>query len=717
MGEKTKFINHPAPFYIILSLQILSIPFIMKSSESNPLQWVWLFLFLWQFFSLLSSRKEKRYRGRHILRRSLKISLILIMIIAGSLRVFRIFSIPPGLWVDELYTAVNSLDLNTGSYWKNPFYMTPLVGEGWVETSNLYLYFVRFIWLFLGLSYFGMKMVSVLPGIFAVFFLYFLGRRVWGFRAGLAAAFFFAVNSWQITLSRWGWDEVLLTALQIPVFLFLWKGLRRGKAFDFAFSGFLLGLCLYTHAAARILVVFVLIYLFLEWFLSRNSYTMHYKGLGIFFLFFILCALPFGIYMFRNPQAFTARFREVSIFAQMRREDSVFPLISNIWNHLLMFHGTSDPNIRHHISGKPVMDIISGLFMIIGLLVTFLGLKRPKNRFILMWLFFGLLGGILSSSPGGPHTYRTGISGPPAFILCGIGLAWAIRISKGILEIQREKYLHMNIAIAILLILSLGINTRRYFISYPEEPRLWREFWGSEETLFAREIAQRQEMGEKVFLDTAFRSNYYFLYRATLRVIAGNIPEYFDPITRKPNPGSGKTDVFCPPFRKDFYEENLPGFTLNPVKNPPGEESLYYIEVDSEKLGLYPTAPPEMKQIFEITYYRDNAVIKREIRERLDLRDIPEQTKGIIIKTNILIPKDDSILFKLESSSPLEMSIDGTKREMNDKNEIFTPLTQGSHALEMLIREFKDFVNIRLLWRPHFKEDEEIPREFLSLGL
>jgi hypothetical protein len=381
-----------------------------------------------------------------------------------------------------------------------------------------------------------------------------------------------------------------------------------------------------------------------------------------------------------------------------------------------MFHGTSDPNIRHHIADKPVLDLISGLFMIIGILVTFMGLKRPKNRFVLLWLFLGLLGGILSSSPGGPQTYRTGITGPPAFILCGIGVAWSIRISRGILDIPREKFLYINIALGVLLALSLGINVHRYFISYPEDPRLWREFWGSEETLFAREVGEREELGEKVFLDSAFRSNYYFLYKAALRVIVGATPEYFDPITRKPDPGAGKAHVFIPPFRRDFYEAGFPGFAMHPVKNPLGEESLYYMTIDSDSLRLCPEIPLEKKQLYEITYYRENAVIKKETREQLDIKDIPEQTKGIIIKTRITVPKQEYIFFKLECSLPLEMLIDGTKRDLNEKNEIFTPMTQGTHALEIWIHEVKDLVNIRLLWRPHFKKDVPIPPEFLSLG-
>ncbi|MBN1903202.1 glycosyltransferase family 39 protein [Candidatus Sumerlaeota bacterium] len=714
MGKKVKISWLPGHFYIVLLLQVISLPILVKSQKMKPIHWVWLFLFAWQIYFLFKRRKDRRYRGSVILRRSLKISLSIILIIAALLRIVNIDGIPPGLWVDELYTASNALDL-TARYWKNPFYMTPLVGKGWVETSNLYLYYVRLIWLLFGLSYIGMKMVSILPGIFAVFFLYFLARKLWGFRAGLAAAFFLGINAWQIGLSRWGWDETLLTALQIPVFIFLWKGLRRGGYFDFAFSGFLLGLCLYTHTASRILAIFVLFYLLLEWTLSRKAGKFFFKRLWIFFLFFVLSAFPFGIYMYRNPGVFTARYNEVSIFSQMRREGSVLPLFSNIGNHLLMFHVKSDPNIRHHIADKPVLDIISGLFMITGVLVAFLGFRRRKNRFVLLWLLFGLLGGMLSVSQGGPHTYRTGVTAPPAFILCGIGLAWVIRISRGIMDIPREKYLYLNIAIGLLLALSLGINVHRYFISYPEDPKLWREFWGSEETLFAREVAHWQDMGETVWLDSAYRSNYYFLYHAALKVISGGVPEYFDPFTREPHPGNGKAIVFLPSFRKAFYEKYFPGSSLDPVKNPLGETSLYYLTIDKAGLQVSPEIGLEERQICEVTYFRENQVIKRETRENLNLDAVPEQTKGIIIKTRFYAPKEEYLLFKLECNAPVEMSIDGMKIVMNEKNEAFTLLKAGARSLEILIRDIRDRVQIRLLWRPHLKKDEPIPHEFLSI--
>jgi len=78
-----------------------------------------------------------------------------------------------------------------------------------------------------GYNYWGIKMISVIPGILGVPALYLFCREFAGKRTAICAGFFYAVGHWNVRLSRWGWDEVAMTTLQILSCYFLLRGLRR----------------------------------------------------------------------------------------------------------------------------------------------------------------------------------------------------------------------------------------------------------------------------------------------------------------------------------------------------------------------------------------------------------------------------------------------------------------------------------------------------------
>jgi len=661
---------------------------------------------------------QRTYHAPERIRKLTFSALMVILFLTTALRLYKIQTIPPGLWVDEIYTASNTLELkityltrDVGFPWENPFHMTPLVGEGWVETSNLYLYYFRSFWTLFGMSYVGIKMASVVPGIFAVWLLYLLVKRLWGIRAGLAAAFFLSVSSWQITLSRWGWDEVLLTALQIPVFVFLWRGIRTRRIFDFALSGVFMGLCLYTYIASRIIVFFVFFYLFLEILITPGFFKKHKLGLGYFLIFLIMVFLPLGIYYFNHPTAFLARMKDVSIFTDIGTSGSLSPLFHNIIRHVFMFHYYSDPNIRHHVS-RPLLDIVSGIFMLVGFIFALKGIKERKNRFALLWLLFGLLGGILSASREAPQAYRTGISAPAVFALCGLGFAGSLRILKRMAGRKRLRL--ANPLAGLVLLLCLGINFHRYFILYPQSPGLWKDFWGADRSFMAQALQKERLKGTGIVLDGSFRSNFYFVFRAAMRIICGQAPvEYFDPVHRTPVPPPQGFTVYLPPFRKRIYDYLLPSAAMKPIMNPTGEIVFYRAHIDSGILAKSPDVAEEKKRPFEILYYKDEELLTKIYKEMLEPNPVPENTNRIVIHTCFLLPNDYHTVYLLKSNYPTEVLLDGNKMPFDEKGQAFIPLSGAPHPMRIEIREVKSSpLEFQFLWRPDFEHTEPIPPEF-----
>jgi|GEM_PF-576523 len=708
--EKKDFL---LPFFIIALIQIILIPFIVKSSKAGSLHVAWMAGFGFHLY-FLHKPCPRGYRGEKRFSRWIITALILIFLVGGFFRIYRISEIPPGLWVDELYTASNALELNSQGHWKNPFHMTPLVGKGWVETSNLYLIYIRIVWVFFGLDYVGMKMASILPGILSLGFLYLLVKRLWGFRAGLAAAFFLAISSWQAGLSRWGWDEVLLTALQIPVFIFLWRGFRKRRLFDFALGGIFLGLCQYTYASSRILAGFVFCFLVAESIFTEDFYERNKKGIFLFSFIFALLFLPLCIYFFKYPAAFSSRFKDLSIFKDMDKADSIFPLIRNLYRHFLMFHVIGDPNIRHHLSEKPLLDIVSGFFMAVGILVVIFGFHRRKNRFVLLWLLAGLLGGILSSTRESPQSYRTGITGPPAFILCGIGLMWLIRMARRFVEDTKQNRLILHSVVLALIIISLIINYHRYFVIYPEEPDLWNDFWGSRDTFMARVIKEKEYSGTKVLLDSVFLSNFYSVFQTAQRIINNGDTEYFEPFGRTPPPPEDGFLVFIPPFRRTIYEQIHPKISWETVSNPIGEVSFYYALIKPDFPSLAPQLLQKKKQLFEVVYYRNDRFIHQERKNSLKIDPIPRDATKVKISAIFILPRDHATLFMFDinTKSDVEFFMDGENILLDEKRRAYIPVSGDAHRMEIIIDKVQGNTRPKLLWRPDYEHEEPVPLEF-----
>ncbi|HPL73496.1 MAG TPA: glycosyltransferase family 39 protein [Candidatus Sumerlaeota bacterium] len=606
------------------------------------------------------------------------------MALAAFMRLYRIESIPPGLWVDEIYTASNASELNADGSWKSPFGMTPLVGPGWVETPNLYLYYFRAVWLVFGLNYLGVKMASVLPGIMAVFLLYFLVKHLWGARAALGASFLMAVSSWQTGLSRWGWDEVMLTALQLPAWFFLWRGIKRQKIGYYILSGFFTGLCLYTYAASKILAVFILLYLLFEASIQRGFWKRHKRGLGFFTCFLILTSLPIGINLLLRPSAFTARLGNVSITHDMKEAKSVLPLVENVIRHAGMFHYYSDPNVRHHLPDVPLLDFISGFFMALGLGIAIWGIRKPKNRFLLLWLLFALMGGIFSLRAEAPQSYRTGASAPAAFALCGIGFAGLLKwLAK---TFQSRRVMISSFMVAILG-LSGGINFHRYFLQYPRVKTLWTQFWGAEQTFQSRYLEKRSRTGKAILLDDAYGSNYFFVFTAARRIIMNVEPDFYNPYRPTENLPAGDVEIYFPPFRFDVYKAIASPERIRAVNSPNGEAVFYCANLSH-----------------------------RELKTAAAIEPWQNQTRGdgrVLFNARLILPEDYFSTMKLESPTSATLTIDGRAMLCPDDGERVIPLKKGVHGIEIVQESAPRLPEFKLLWRPDYEHLEEIPASFL----
>src|SRR5881296_732048 len=175
-------------------------------------------------------------------------ALLAVVGLAAVFRLSMLDTVPPGLYLDEVLSAQHALAWRLAAH-KAWFEGTPLLAAGWVETSNLYL----------------------------------------------AAAGLLAVSHWAARTGRDGWDQVAMTALQVAALASLAHGLGRNRLAWSALAGALLGGCLYTYVASRLVFVQVGTWLAWEAFASaRKGRILVHAGLALALA--LLCAAPYYAY-------------------------------------------------------------------------------------------------------------------------------------------------------------------------------------------------------------------------------------------------------------------------------------------------------------------------------------------------------------------------------------------------------------------------------------
>ncbi len=93
-----------------------------------------------------------------------------------------------------------------------------------------------------------------------------------------------------------------------------------------------------------------------------------------------------------------------------------------------MFHFKGDPNWRHNFSGLPALNLLVGVFFIIGLLFlvkTFFSkkddFKNKTSAWVLGSTFFAMLIPAIMTEEGMPHSLRAIGSMIPTYVFAGLG--------------------------------------------------------------------------------------------------------------------------------------------------------------------------------------------------------------------------------------------------------------------------------------------------------
>lgn len=327
-----------------------------------------------------------------------------------------------------------------------------------LSSGPLYHYLIWPIVGVTGMDYAGLKLASVIVSLGTVLGAYLLSRRLAGHSFALVAAFVTGVSSWMLIFSRLGNSQI---AVPMLVMLALWlivRYLQGGGMINVALAAVVSTLGLYGYPQSFVVGPTMFVTLLV---LRLFGQRVEWRALGLFLVTMLILAVPFAIVFSGDSEGFVNGYIGGKFFGA---ENVLQRLVQNFTRAMLAFHVSGDNVFRSNPPGVPHLDLISGIFMLAGLVYWLRGDRRR-------WLPLFIVPFILLQAPSMlvinfqeevPSASRTLGAAPIAYILVASGIWWLFN------AMLRRGASQLAAVLSMLVVLGaiLGLNMQRYFERY-----------------------------------------------------------------------------------------------------------------------------------------------------------------------------------------------------------------------------------------------------------
>jgi 4-amino-4-deoxy-L-arabinose transferase-like glycosyltransferase len=396
--------------------------------------------------------------GESLSRRRALWFMVLVLLVAASLRLVALGEVPPGLYHDEAYNGLDALRVLEGDL---SVYFSANNGR-----EPLFIYLIA-AWVgLLGRSPFAVRLAAFAPGLLTVAATYAAGRTLFSRRVGLLAAAVLSLTPWHFHLSRVGFRAVLL-----PLFIALvvWQaglGWRSGRRRHWLAAGGLYGLSFYTYMAARFTPLALVLfggYLVLS--RPREDRRRSLAPLAWAALAALVVLAPLGLFTLAHPDLVLGRTSQVAIWnPEINGGDFWGTLGRNVLRTLGMVFVKGDRIWRHNVPWRPIFDPILALFFVVGLVVALRRFGREAAAALLIiWTAVMALPTLLAEDA--PHFLR-GVGVLPLITLFpALGMDWLLERANTLRRVRFAPRLS-RFALSALLVLSLAGAANAYFGGY-----------------------------------------------------------------------------------------------------------------------------------------------------------------------------------------------------------------------------------------------------------
>lgn len=391
------------------------------------------------------------------------IALSLFMLVATLIRGAGLGKIPANLGGDEGTQLTLGLRLVTAPF-GNPF------ATGWFSVPTLSFAAYGLAMKLWGATIAGGRALSVIAGSLTVLFTYLLGTSMGGRRFGWVAAILMAFSSYHIHFSRLASNQIFDPFIGTLAFFLIDRALKErypeGRQAQTAWgvAGVVAGLGWYAYFGARWVSFLIGLVMLYRWLTHRAFVRNHFRGLVMLAMGWLVVVLPLLGWYVQHPSALTERYNAVSIFASgwLSREVVITGktasqlMLQQVWRSVSAFHLRPDPTFWYYPQ-RPLLDTITGVLMLVGLVACFWQLRWPSKALTLLWFWSTLvMAWVLTENP--PSSQR-GLLLMPAVAFLG---AWGFESLWSL----RNRWQPLRTLLIVALLCVLPLNLVFYFGLY-----------------------------------------------------------------------------------------------------------------------------------------------------------------------------------------------------------------------------------------------------------
>nr|HID14852.1 hypothetical protein [Anaerolineae bacterium] len=555
-----------------------------ETADFSDLLWLWLSGVVWFLLTFVPSFSVRVIWLRLICwfrdHRIELAGLTALLLVALVVRAVDLEHIPANLGGDEGTWGMEALAMLDGRL-ANPF------ATRWFAFPSMSFLAWGISMRVFGETVAGLRALSAILGTATVLTTFLLAHELWGRRIAWLVAVLLAFGHYHLHYSRLAVNNIADGLFATLALYPLMRGLRSRRAIHFALAGAVIGLGWYGYIGARLIGVIVALYM--AWrMVAEYRFLARYGRLLMILLGAALgVAMPLLLYYIAHPWDFAVGANRVSIFASgwLAREQEITGrsatslLLQQFWKSVSAFHYTLDPTFWYRPS-IPLLDFISGVLFVLGMVWTTARRCWPANGLLLLWFWLTLiLGWVVTENP--PSSQRLVIIAPALALLVGLGLNWLVELGRQVLG--GGQWLWVGVAVALLVAVA-ALNLHYYFVTYTPT-----RIYGNPTAEVATDLARYLVEQDDDYVVYFHAPPWIYWDFGTLRFMAQGVDGVDVPL-----PGEGEAPVPDPTrgMRFVFTPMRLEELDAVQARYPDGTARSFYSTADGRLLfTLYEVAP------------------------------------------------------------------------------------------------------------------------------
>ncbi len=310
----------------------------------------------------------------------------------------------------------------------------------------------------------GYRILAVLAGMLTLAIVYALVKWLYTPLAAITAMAVLAVGMTPVLLSRTISTDSILPLLVAVVLLALARALTRPRRLSlrepsttpFAALGLALGVSFYIHPAAFLIALFSMLFLAFV-LITRQTISRRSLGyIGFTIVLMVVAVTPYLISSIRLPKLAGAS----RVFVDFPATQA--DLLPSLLNGLAGFFLIGDAQPALNLPQRPLIDLVSGLFLLIGVLAALRFWRQPRYMLPLLAALTLLPPALLRQ--GSPDFYAFAPLLPLIALFVGVGVS-AIAHS-----LPRRSRVVLYVGLLALLAFNLRWTVNDLFTVWPSLP-------------------------------------------------------------------------------------------------------------------------------------------------------------------------------------------------------------------------------------------------------